>query len=134
MMRPEELAALPGVSEGLEQRLLAAARQGRSREEMLALAKTRRYTAGRLSRILCHALCGVTAADLPAAPAYARLLGFRESVRPLLRQMQRGPLPLISRPAREEGRMALDLRADALWAIGAGLPLGDSYRQRPIML
>lgn len=133
-LRPEEWAALPGVSEGLEQRLLSAARQGRSREEILALAKTRRYTYGRLSRILCHALMNVSAAELPAAPAYARLLGFRESARPLLRQMQRGPLPLLSRPARAAERMALDLRADDLWAILAGLPLGESYRLAPVML
>lgn len=133
-LRPEEWAALPGVSEGLEQRLLSAARQGRSREEILALAKTRRYTYGRLSRILCHALMNVSAAELPAEPAYARLLGFRESARPLLRQMQRGPLPLLSRPARAAERMALDLRADDLWAILAGLPLGESYRLAPVML
>lgn len=133
-MPPEELAALPGVAEGLEQRILSAARQGTSREKMLALIKTRRYTQGRISRIFCHALMGVSAADFPAAPACARLLGFRESARPLLRQMQKGPLPLFSRPARAAADWALDLRADALWAIGAGRSIGETYRQSPVIL
>lgn len=77
---------------------------------------------------------GVSAADFPAAPACARLLGFRESARPLLRQMQKGPLPLFSRPARAAADWALDLRADALWAIGAGRSIGETYRQSPVIL
>lgn len=130
---PSEIAAWPGMDEGLEERVLSAARQTVTREELLSAVKTRRYTLGRISRALCHGLMGVARADLPALPAYARLLGFRESARPLLRQMEKSGFPLITRPARAECA-ELDLRADDLWRVGAGLPRGETYREKPVIL
>lgn len=132
-MTPEEIAALPGIGEGLEMRILDAARRGRTREEIIAFAKSRRYTHGRIARALCHAAVGASAGDLPALPAAARILGFRKSARPLLRQMQKSGFPLYTRPARESAA-ALDSRADEIWRIMAGLPLGDTYRRPPVML
>lgn len=130
---PEEAAGWPGVAEGLEQRILKAAETCVSREELIAAVKTRRYTYGRVSRALCHGVMGVKRADLPALPGHARVLGFRESARSLLRKMQKSGFPLITRPAREE-TAALDIRADELWAIGAGLPRGETYRIKPIII
>lgn len=130
---PQEIAALPGVGEGLEQRILQAAATAVTRQELIAAVKTRRYTQGRISRALCHAVVGAAKNDLPEIPAYARLLGFRASARPLLRKMQEGTLPLIQRPARESG-LQLDIRADEIWRIAAGLPRGDTYRRPPVIL
>lgn len=129
----QEMAALPGVSEGLEMRMLRAAGSAVSREAFIARVKTRRYTYGRISRALCHGLMGVTGSDLPALPGNARVLGFREGARPLLRQMQKSGFPLYSRSAREK-ETALDVRADELWRIGAGLPRGETYRRSPVIL
>ena len=130
---PAEIAQWPGIGEGLEERVLKAAETAVSREELVSDVKTRRYTRGRVSRALCHGLMGVTRADLPALPDHARILGFRESARPLLRNMQQSGFPLLSRPARE-ACAALDIRADELWRIGAGLPRGETYRQSPVIL
>ncbi len=132
-MTPEEASALPGVSEGLESRLLKAAQSGVAREDMIASVKTRRYTYGRVSRCLCHAALGVTKSDLSPLPDCARILGFWESARGLIRSMQKSAFPLVTRPAKE-ARWALDLRADDLWRIAAGLPRGDSCRRAPVIL
>lgn len=129
---PEEAAAWPGMGEGLEMRVLRAAKKAAAREELLQSVKTRRYTLGRISRGLCHGLMRVTGADLPAYPSAARILGFRESARPLIREMKRR-FPLYDRPAREPAA-ALDNRADELWRALAGQPREDAYRQRPVIL
>ena len=130
---PEDIARWPGVDEGLEKRILAAAETAVSREALIDRVKTRRYTRGRISRALCHGLLGVTKADLPKTPACARLLGFRESARPLLRQMRESGFPLYTRPARQPAA-ALDVRADDLWRVGAGLPRGETFRQAPVVV
>ena len=130
---PEEIAGWPGIAEGLEQRIIKAAETTVSRESLIAAVKTRRYTYGRISRALCHGVMGVKRADLPALPDHARVLGFRESARSLLRKMQKSGFPLLTRPAREKAA-ALDIRADELWAIGAGMARGETYRAKPIII
>lgn len=130
---PEDLSHLPGVSEGLEMRMLKAAETAVSREELIAKTKTRRYTQGRISRALCHAMLHIQKRDLSSLPSHARILGFRKSAQPLLKKMQKSGFPLISRPAKN-ALMRLDIQADELWRIGAGLPLGDTYQHAPVIL
>ena len=130
---PAGIAAWPGVSEGLEERLLRAGRTACTREEIIQAVKTRRYTYGRISRALCHGLMGLTRGELPASPASARVLGFRESARPLLRQMKKSGFSLYSRPARTASA-DLDIRADELWRVLAGQPRGDTFRTSPVIL
>jgi len=130
---PEEMASLPGMGEGLEMRILKAAETAVTRSQLIELIKTRRYTHGRISRALCHALMQINKADLPALPSCARILGFRQGARPLLRKLQEGPFPLVTRPAREAG-WEMDIRADELRQIGAGLPRGLTYRQSPVIM
>ena len=129
----ENMARWPGMAEGLEDRILAAAKTEVSREALIDAVKTRRYTQGRISRALCHGLLNVTKDSLPALPDHARILGFRESARPLLRVMQKSGFPLITRPARADCAQ-LDIRADELRAIAVGLPLGDAYRRPPVIV
>lgn len=129
---PEQIAAWPGAGEGLEMRFLRAARSAVTRDDLLQSVKTRRYTLGRLSRCLCHGLLGVTASDLPAEPAAARILGFRESARSLLKAMK-SRFPIYDRPAREPAA-ALDSRADELWHALAGIPTETAYRSKPVIV
>lgn len=132
MRRTErEIAMLPGIGEGLEKRILKAARSAVSREELIRLVKTRRYTYGRISRALCHAVTNVTWDELPSLPESARVLGFRESARPLLRWMRKSGFPLFTRPALSN---PLDQRADETWHALAGLPRAEAYRRGPIIL
>ena len=82
------LAALPEVSEGLENRILAAVRQYNSVEEILSAVKTKRYTHARLRRILVYALLNITADMQAQLPSYARVLGFTERGATLLKSFR----------------------------------------------
>ena len=129
----ETLRRVPGVDEGLEMRILNAARRAAGREELITAVKTRRYTRGRISRALCHLTVGIRRDELPEMPGYARLLGFREGARPLLRRMASSGFPLITRPARCP-EASPDVRADEIRVIAMGLPLRDVYRQKPVIV
>ena len=137
---PAQLRALPSVSEGLEMRLMRFAPGCADREALLSKLKTKRYPYARLSRLLCHALLGLSqelARETPVPP-YARLLGLRREAAPLIAQIKAaGGLPIIEKAARgprEHPCFQLDMRAYDLWAIGAGLALGEGFRQQAVVL
>ncbi len=97
VMERDDFAALPDVSEGLENRLFAAARAAGSLAEYFSLVKTKRYPLARLRRIVFSALLGLTAEDERGLPPYLRLLGFTDRGVFLLREAKRtGNLPVLS--------------------------------------
>ena len=121
-MSPEQLAALPGVAEGLEHRLYRLCRKTSTREELLDALKCKRYTRARLSRLLTHALLGLRQGDLDACPlpTCARLLGFRRGAEPLLGELERrSKLPIVSAPGklREDPCFAWECRATDIWSL-----------------
>lgn len=65
---------LPDVTEGLENRLFAAAQTALSADEFLNTVKTKRYTMSRLRRILCSLILGIKKEDYSTPPLYARVL------------------------------------------------------------
>ena len=84
-MEDREFEALPYGSEGLWRRFMKASRQEASLEDILNRVKTKRYTRARLNRMALCAFLGITAADLASPAPYARILGFDEVGRTLLR-------------------------------------------------
>lgn len=118
-MTADDWAKLPdsGAAEGLPQRLERAGRQCGSIEEFYHMAKTKRYTHARLRRLLLWAYLGITAADLPDAPPYLRVLGFNSRGRQVLREMRdRAALPILTKPAHGKelnppGQRLLNLEA-----------------------
>lgn len=133
-MTDTDWAALPELSEGIEDRLRAAARSASTRDSMLLAAKTRRYPHARLSRLCTHALLGVTAAQLNAEPlpTAAWLLGLRQEARPLLTQLKQSGFPIIGKAAdhtTDEAWFRTELAAYDLWALGCGLPAGLGFTQ-----
>ncbi|MBR5792791.1 MAG: nucleotidyltransferase family protein [Ruminiclostridium sp.] len=99
-MEPKDYALLPDSSEGLCDRLYAAARQARSLEELYDLTKTKRYTHARIRRMVLWAFLGLTEADRPNALPYLRVLGFTERGQQILKQMKTtASLPVIVKPA-----------------------------------
>lgn len=125
-MTAAQLREIAGMDEGLEHRFLDAANRAGTRDELIHLVKTRRYTYARLSRLCANVLLGVTRdfAAGHAAPAYLRVLGFRREAAPLLSAIKkRGSLPLVVKAADfEHPLFALDLRAQDLWALGRPVP------------
>ncbi len=109
-----DFAALPGVSEGLENRLFSAARQAGSVDEFLSLVKTRRYPLTRLKRLLMAAFLGLPADLVPATPPYLRILGATEAGYDVLRTAKTNgcTLPLLTRKGQTD---TLDGAARALW-------------------
>lgn len=131
----EDFARLPGVSEGLENRLANAARKAGSLAELLELAKTRRYPLTRLQRLVWSAFLGIPAslAGGPAQggwnpPPYIRVLGMNERGGEILRQAK-PRLPLLTKasqlePLDERSRkiFALESRAADLYALALPKP------------
>ncbi|HIT80507.1 MAG TPA: nucleotidyltransferase family protein [Candidatus Faecivivens stercorigallinarum] len=93
----DELKILPDISEGLENRFLAAARTARSLPELLDTVKTKRYTLSRLRRIIWNLMLGNTRSLTLSSPPYLRVLDFNQTRgRELLRQIKKnGALPVF---------------------------------------
>ena len=141
-MTADELAQIAGVGEGLEHRLLAAARTAASRDELILSAKSKRYTYARISRICACALLGLTDewAKAHAQPGYARVLGFRREAAPLLSAIKKGGrLPLITKAADfDDPLFSFDVRAQDLWSLGCSSPAlrksGRDYTTSPVIV
>ena len=138
-MSPADWAALPDLSEGIEDRLMAASAASFSRESLLQWAKTRRYPYARLSRLCTHAFLDITAAQLDREPlpTAAWLLGLTDAAAPLLRRMKQSGFPIIGKAAdypAEEAWFRTELLAYDLWALGCGMPAGLSLRQGVVHL
>ena len=98
-MSASDIAALPDVSEGLENVILRAALSAADYDGLLALIKSRRYTMSRIKRILMCALLGIDSSVQAQQPAqYIRVLGVRRDALGLLSGLsERAGLPVITR-------------------------------------
>jgi predicted nucleotidyltransferase len=130
------LHALPGVDEGLDRLIKKHLEHALSREALLAAMKSKRYTRTRISRLLTHLLLELTAEQLESAPRYARLLALRTSASHHIRKLKQGGVTIIEKAAdytRTDPSFIIDMRAYDLWALGAGLPFGEGWRQSPVI-
>ena len=95
----ERFAALPGVREGLENRLWRVVRTAPSLDAVLCAVKTRRYTATRLRRILTAAVLDLPAGYEQRTPPYIRICGMNARGAEILHGMKNtASLPLFSDP------------------------------------
>ena len=134
-MTKAQLAALPDCTEGLHNRLHTACRTQTTRLALLEALKTKRYAYARLSRLLAHALLGMTAEELVDCPVppYARLLGMNKLGEALLSQVDQQRLPIIAKPAQAAAFPPCaiwDEHAYDLWSLGAGWPAGRWHTQQ----
>lgn len=80
-MTLQEIASLPDVSEGLENRIKIAVNTYNTLPAIIEAIKTKRYTQTRIQRILVHALLGITQKDINSSKRtipYIRILGFNK--------------------------------------------------------
>lgn len=122
-MSAEDFAALPYLSEGLENRLYEASRTARSYDALLDALKTRRYPMARLRRIVWAALLGMPSEQTYPMPLYIRVLGMNARGREILAAAT-PTLPVISRaaqirslPSAAQELFALECRATDLHAL-----------------
>ncbi|MBR2868949.1 MAG: nucleotidyltransferase family protein [Clostridia bacterium] len=95
-----QLSLAPDVSEGIENRILAAASQATSLDELYMLAKTKRYTHARIRRIVLNHLLGISNELLSSPVPYIRILGLNSKGTELIRMIRGSEkLPIISKTA-----------------------------------
>ena len=129
---PEKLRLAPDVSEGLENRIISAANNFSTMDEILASVKSKRYTHARLRRIILASYLGVTA-ELQKQPVpYIRVLGMNENGAKLLSLVsKRTKLPIIASLKEVErlGETAtefarLEVKAGDIFSLSLQRPVG----------
>ena len=121
-MTREQMALLPDVSEGLENRLYACTRTADSLEELYAAVKSKRYSHARIRRIVLSAFLGIRASHAQTVP-YLRILGMNAQGRALLANAH-PKLPMISSykhvaalSTEAQNLYRLECHADDLWGL-----------------
>lgn len=96
-----EIKKAPDVSEGIENRIYSAVREGTSLEEIYALAKSKRYSHARVRRIILNSFLGIKSEDVLISPPYARVLAFNEKGREILRLAKKSSeFPIIMKTSQ----------------------------------
>lgn len=132
-MSAEEIAKLPDVSEGLENRIFDTVRKYNSVVEIISAVKTKRYTHARLRRIIACALLGITEEMQNMPVNYARVLGFTEKGAELLKSCNFEVVTSIAKSLKNGGRTAGFIKKDILatdisaLAYEKILPAGSDY-------
>ena len=130
-MTKQQLAALPDVSEGLENLLFSACRQHGTIESVLDAVKSRRYTMARLKRICMCAMLGIYGNPMDKLGGlHIRVLGVRKDAMHLLSQMNaKASLPIVTRfadteqlNASQRSMMDTDLTASDIAAMASSAP------------
>lgn len=145
-MEEGEFLSYDGGGEGLYHRFYDAVHQGRTVEELLTLAKTKRYPLARLRRLLLHSYLGILPARRGEVPPYLRVLGANSRGREVLGRMRNSAaLPVITRPAQarrlggaaekllEQETRCTDLYTLACPELAQSVP-DSEYGRSPVML
>ena len=128
-MTEAEFEALPYGSEGLWRKLMHASGECARLEDVAAAVKSKRYTRTRIDRMILCAFLGLTATDLDSPAPYARVLGFNDIGRQILKQArQTGLYPNIGEKL-DHPYEALEDRVDRLYGLFAQTPAAPkTYR------
>ena len=102
MSSTEELRSIYGMVEGLEYKLIRAARSTSNYNELIGSMISRRYTRSRIQRLLLHVLTGLTADDVKTfdGEKYIRVLAFNDRGRQLLKKIKSSGAPIVVKTAR----------------------------------
>ena len=121
-MTREQLANLPDISEGLENRIFESVRTAVSLEGLYTAVKSKRYSHARVRRMILSAFLGIRAVHSRQLP-YLRILGMNSRGRALL-SAANPKLPLVSSykhiqalPQEAQNVYRLECHADDLWAL-----------------
>ncbi len=137
----EQLKASANISEGLENRILAAMSEAATFTDLCDRIKTKRYSHAKLRRALCAAALGLPA-GLPQAKApYLRVLAFNQNGRALLRGLKKTAALPLCQSGKEcqqanPAFFAFERLATDLWSgwCEAPAPAGEDYRNGAIYI
>ncbi len=137
---PVELAKINDVSEGLENRIISAAKAHSGFDAIAAAVKSKRYTMSRIRRILLSTVTGLTGELCSLPPSYIRVLGMNSTGREVLKMMKKtSSLPIITKTAdfNSDPIFEAEIRvteAAALCKTASPAPAGREYTQSPVIL
>lgn len=135
---PQRFAAVRGVSEGLEHRLVAAVREAQDLEDLYSRLKTKRYPHARLRRLVLDA-----ALDIPDSlpePPYLHILGAQKAAMPILRGAALPVSTSLADLARTGPEAALISELQGRTTDFSSLcrvrtqPMGLAYTAKPVVL
>jgi predicted nucleotidyltransferase len=123
---PQQLAMLPDVGQGLENRLYEAGKGATSLDEFLELVKTKRYTMARIRRILLNLYIGALSSDQLMPPAFGRILAFNDRGVEIIK---------AARDKLEEtpGRLTIPFSSDMKDLIASPVPAAKRFIQQTIL-
>jgi predicted nucleotidyltransferase len=143
-MRPEDIARIWDVGEGLEYRIKRASKIAQNLEELIALIKTKRYTRTRICRILLYCLFQIEKSTVlqvnsGAFPMYARILGYRKIKSALLSRLcAQASIPVLRQCADfiYSPLLHFDHRASDIYALlhQKITPAGRDFTEKLIVL
>ena len=129
-MSREELAKLPGISEGIENRLYEAVSTAGTLEELESRVNTKRYPLTRIRRLIWSEFLAIPAGWEGRTPPYLRVLGMNGRGREILSAAKAAKVPLLTRVSQRsllgkeaDGLYALEARAADLYALALPTPL-----------
>lgn len=137
---PEQLAEINDINEGLENRIISAARENFGFEAICAAVKSKRYTMSRVRRVILSSFLGLTKELCKSAPTYIRVLGMNGNGRAVLKEMKRkSTLPVIVKTAdfKPDKIFKAEIRASeaaALCRKGGALNAGREYTVSPVII
>ena len=131
-MSVKQIAELPDVSEGLENKIKNAADSCNNVLDFINIVKSKRYTQTRIQRILVYALLGITKKDIEISRKivpYARVLGMNNRGKNLISEISRinPAMPIVTSVKRfmDECRnknikhmLEIDIRATNIYTLG----------------
>lgn len=137
------LSRTPDISEGIENRIISAAENAKTLEELYSLSKTKRYTHARIRRIILNYFLGFTAEDAALPVPYIRVIGFNKKGAELIKKAKEtAHLPIITKAydiaslgENAQRIFSLECKAGDIYALcfeNAGV-CGDEKRSKPII-
>lgn len=140
-MNRDEIADVPNVLMGLENRIYDAAREATSLEELFELIKNKRYTLSRIRRIVLSSFLGITKNDLKIPPSYVKILGMNNKGKEILSTVKcnlpiNTSLAQLAKESREAKKQAeLEASCDDQYALALTnrRKCGLSYTSKPII-
>ena len=138
---PLDVVERTGLDGGLVARLLDAAKDAVSLDDLIVRTSCRSLSGSEIRRMILAAWLGFTSPGPDERPLYTRIFGFTDRGRDLLRTVkQRSPLPILTKTAdrtslpggaREQAEFSLS--ADRLFglALPDPRPASDAYRGAP---
>ena len=138
-MSPEELRTVPDVSEGLENRILSAAKTTSDLASLYNAVKSKRFTHARIRRIILNAYLGTTIALQNAPVPYIRPLAFNKKGSELIKNAALNGFPIYTKSVKfaNDPRCAAvfehEVNAGSIYALCMPNPSKaiDEYRSTP---